>query len=124
MRCGAVTQLTGRARMLCCAGLRAPKNQEGFLAALGMTMMWVGGVTMRAIVIPRHGGPEVLELQDVARPEPGPGEVLVRVRACALNHLDLWSRGGIPGIQFPLPLIPGSDIAGEIAALGVGATRV
>jgi len=79
---------------------------------------------MKAIVIPRHGGPEVLELRDVPRPEPGPGEVLVRVRACALNHLDLWSRGGIPGIQFPLPLIPGSDIAGEIAAAGAGATRV
>lgn len=79
---------------------------------------------MKAIVIPRHGGPEVLELRDVPRPEPSPGEVLVRVRACALNHLDLWSRGGIPGIQFPLPLIPGSDIAGEIAAAGAGATRV
>ena len=79
---------------------------------------------MKAIVIPRHGGPEVLELRDVPQPAPGPGEVLVRVRACALNHLDLWSRNGIPGIQFPLPLIPGSDIAGEIAGAGVGATRV
>jgi NADPH:quinone reductase-like Zn-dependent oxidoreductase len=79
---------------------------------------------MKAIVIPRHGGPEVLELRDVPQPSPGPSDVLVRVRACALNHLDLWSRGGIPGIQFPLPLIPGSDIAGEIAAVGSAAQRV
>lgn len=79
---------------------------------------------MKAIVIPKHGGPEVLELRDVPQPAPGPNEVLVRVRACALNHLDLWSRGGIPGIQFPLPLIPGSDIAGEVAAMGSAAQRV
>jgi NADPH:quinone reductase-like Zn-dependent oxidoreductase len=78
---------------------------------------------MKAIVIPRHGGPEALELRDVEQPTPGAGEVLVRVRACALNHLDLWSRNGIAGIQFPLPLIPGSDIAGEIAGVGAGATR-
>jgi NADPH:quinone reductase-like Zn-dependent oxidoreductase len=73
---------------------------------------------MKAIVIPRHGGPDVLELRDVPQPEPEANEVLVRVRACALNRLDLWSRAGIPGIQFPLPLIPGSDIAGEVAAVG------
>jgi len=79
---------------------------------------------MKAIVIPRHGGPEVLEYMDVPQPEPGPSDVLVRVRACALNHLDLWSRRGLPGIQFPLPLIPGSDIAGEIVRAGGEATRV
>ncbi len=79
---------------------------------------------MRAIVIPRHGGPEVLELRETARPEPGPDEVLVRVRACALNHLDLWSRRGIAGVRFPLPLIPGSDIAGEVAEAGPAARRV
>jgi len=79
---------------------------------------------MKAIVIPKHGGPEVLEYQDVPEPEPRAGEVLVRVRACALNYLDLWSRRGLPGIQFPLPLIPGSDIAGEIAAVGAGVQRV
>jgi NADPH:quinone reductase-like Zn-dependent oxidoreductase len=78
---------------------------------------------MKAIVIPRHGGPEVLELRGMPQPVPGPGEVLVRVRACALNHLDLWSRQGLAGVQFPLPLIPGSDIAGEIAAAGPGAAR-
>src|SRR3990170_1796069 len=79
---------------------------------------------MKAIVIPRHGGPDVLQYTELPQPEPGPGEVLVRVRACALNHLDLWSRQGLQGVQFPLPLIPGSDIAGEIAAVGAGAVRV
>ena len=79
---------------------------------------------MKAIVIPRHGGPDVLEYTDVPQPEPGPSDVLVRVRACALNHLDLWSRRGLPRIQFPLPLIPGSDIAGEIVRAGAEATRV
>jgi NADPH:quinone reductase-like Zn-dependent oxidoreductase len=79
---------------------------------------------MKAILIPRHGGPEVLQYAEIPQPEPGPNEVLVRVRACALNHLDLWVRQGLPGIQFPLPLVPGSDIAGEIAQAGSHAQRV
>ena len=79
---------------------------------------------MKAIVIPRHGGPDVLQYTELPQPEPGPNEVLMRVRACALNHLDLWSRRGLPGIQFPLPLVPGSDIAGEIAQVGAQAQQV
>lgn len=79
---------------------------------------------MKAIVIEQHGGPEVLRYTDVAEPAISPTEVLVRVRACALNHLDLWVRRGLPGIPFPLPLIPGSDIAGEIAQAGALVTRV
>ncbi len=78
---------------------------------------------MRAIVIERHGGPEVLALKDVPEPELGHGEVLIRVRACALNHLDLWMRRGIPGVELPLPRIPGSDIAGQVAKLGPGVAR-
>jgi NADPH:quinone reductase-like Zn-dependent oxidoreductase len=79
---------------------------------------------MKAVVIPRHGGPEVLGLTDVADPQIAANEVLVRVRACALNHLDLWVRNGLPGIHFPLPLIPGSDVAGEVAAIGPQVTGV
>lgn len=79
---------------------------------------------MRAILIPKHGGPEVLQYAEIADPEPGPSEVLVRVHACALNHLDLWVRRGLNGVTFPLPLVPGSDIAGEVAAVGELATRV
>ncbi|MGH9734601.1 MAG: zinc-binding dehydrogenase [Candidatus Acidiferrales bacterium] len=73
---------------------------------------------MKAMVFSEHGGPEVLRYTDVPEPSIGPNEVLVRVRACALNHLDLWIRRGLPGISVPLPHILGSDIAGEIASVG------
>jgi NADPH:quinone reductase-like Zn-dependent oxidoreductase len=73
---------------------------------------------MKAIVMRRHGGPEVLEAAELSQPAPGPGEVLVRVRACALNHLDLWTRRGLPGRTIPFPHVLGNDVAGEVAALG------
>ncbi len=73
---------------------------------------------MQAVVMRETGGPEVLRLERVEDPAPGPGEVLVRVRACALNHLDLWTRRGVPGRSVPLPHILGNDIAGEVEALG------
>lgn len=79
---------------------------------------------MKAIVFHQHGGPEVLQFTDVPDPEPRPNEVLVRVRACALNHLDLWVRGGLPNVPIPLPHIPGSDVAGEIARIGSEVTTV
>ena len=75
---------------------------------------------MKAVVLREHGGPEVLRVEDIATPEPGAGEVRVRVRACALNHLDIWVRRGIPGAPFHLPTISGADIAGEVDALGPG----
>jgi len=73
---------------------------------------------MRAVRIHQHGGPEVL--RDEAAPEPAlaPDEVRVRVRACALNHLDLFIRAGIPAVPIALPRILGSVIAGELAATG------
>ncbi len=67
-----------------------------------------------------HGGPEVLEPAELLEPQAGPGELLVRVRACALNHLDLWNRRGLPGRSLPLPHVLGNDSAGEISALGPG----
>lgn len=79
---------------------------------------------MKAVVMREHGGPEVLKYTDAAEPVARAGEVVVRVRACALNHLDLWVRRGLPGITFPMPHIPGSDIAGEIASVGEGVKRV
>jgi NADPH:quinone reductase-like Zn-dependent oxidoreductase len=79
---------------------------------------------LKAIVFHQHGGPEVLQFTDVPDPEPRPNEVLVRVRACALNHLDLWVRGGLPNVPIPLPHIPGSDVAGEIARIGSEVTTV
>lgn len=72
---------------------------------------------MQAVVMRAHGGPEVLRLEDFEEPAAGAGEALVRVRACALNHLDLWTRRGLPGRAIPFPHILGNDIAGEITAL-------
>jgi len=66
------------------------------------------------------GGPEVLEGAELPDPTPSAGDVVVRVRACALNHLDLWTRKGQAGRPVPFPHVLGNDIAGEIAALGQG----
>jgi NADPH:quinone reductase-like Zn-dependent oxidoreductase len=71
---------------------------------------------MKAIVIHEYGGPEVLKYEDLPDPRPRQDQVLVRVRACALNHLDVWVRKGIT--KSPLPHIPGSDVAGEIVEVG------
>ena len=71
---------------------------------------------MRAVRFHEHGGPEVLRCEEAPDPELEPGEVLVRVRACALNHLDLWERRGLPRVTIPMPHISGSDVAGEVVA--------
>jgi NADPH:quinone reductase-like Zn-dependent oxidoreductase len=68
---------------------------------------------VKAVVLKAFGGVENLELRTVPDPVPGPGEVLLRVRACALNHLDLWIREGLPGSKVKTPHILGSDVAGE-----------
>jgi NADPH:quinone reductase-like Zn-dependent oxidoreductase len=73
---------------------------------------------VRAVRIHEDGGPEVLVLEEAPDPEPGPGEVLVRLHASALNHLDVWIRKGMPSV--PKPRILGADGAGVVAALGEG----
>lgn len=80
---------------------------------------------MRAVVIHGYGGPDVLSYEEVPRPDAGPGEVLVRIRATSLNRLDLWARSGPPRPVFPwkepaFPIISGSDGAGEVADVGSG----
>jgi NADPH:quinone reductase-like Zn-dependent oxidoreductase len=79
---------------------------------------------MKAAIFRELGGPEKLEIADVVQPSPQPGEVLVRVRAAAMNHLDLWVRRGLPGLELSFPHIGGADIAGEVAALGAGVESV
>jgi NADPH:quinone reductase-like Zn-dependent oxidoreductase len=69
---------------------------------------------MKAVRFHRHGGPEVLQYEDASDPKPTSDEALVRVRACALNRLDLWARNGLPNVEIPLPHISGSDIAGVV----------
>jgi NADPH:quinone reductase-like Zn-dependent oxidoreductase len=73
---------------------------------------------MKAIIFNRYGGPEVLEYTEVSDPGIQENEVLVEVKACALNHLDVWVRNGLPGVEIPLPHILGNDIAGTVREVG------
>ena len=73
---------------------------------------------MKATIFKQHGGPEVLEYADVPDPRIRADEVLIEVKACALNHLDIFVRGGLPGIEIPLPHILGNDIAGVVREVG------
>lgn len=75
---------------------------------------------MKAVTFQDHGGPEVLKYGEAPTPTPGPGEVLVKLEAAALNRLDIWVRKGWPGIKLAYPHIPGADGAGTVAALGEG----
>ncbi|WP_394848143.1 zinc-binding dehydrogenase [Pendulispora brunnea] len=75
-----------------------------------------------AMVIRETGGPEVLKRETIEIAEPGPRQVLVRVKAVALNHIDVWVRRGLPHVKYDFPHRFGSDIAGEVEALGPGAT--
>lgn len=79
---------------------------------------------MKAMVLSQHGGPEVLHLAEMPDPAIGDRDVLVRVRAVALNHLDLWVRSGLPGRSVAFPHIPGSDISGEVATVGAAVRDV
>jgi NADPH:quinone reductase-like Zn-dependent oxidoreductase len=79
---------------------------------------------MKALAFTEFGGPDKLRLQDVPDPAIKPTEALVRVRACALNHLDLFVREGIPALKTPLPFWTGCDIAGEVAEVGAAVTGV
>ncbi|HTL69766.1 MAG TPA: zinc-binding dehydrogenase [Candidatus Eisenbacteria bacterium] len=79
---------------------------------------------MKAVFFEKHGGPEVLQYGDFKDPVPGPDEVLVGVSACALNHLDIWVRQGLPGIPIPLPHIPGSDVCGVVLDFGANVSRL
>jgi NADPH:quinone reductase-like Zn-dependent oxidoreductase len=74
---------------------------------------------MKAVQFKEHGGPEVLQYtEEAADPSIKANEVLVEVRACALNHLDVWARGGLPGIEIQLPHILGNDVAGVVREVG------
>ena len=79
---------------------------------------------MKAMVFYQHGGPEVLQPADCPTPEPGPGEVQIKLEAAAINRLDEWVRDGWPGIKLAYPHILGADGAGVVSAVGPGVTRV
>jgi NADPH:quinone reductase-like Zn-dependent oxidoreductase len=73
---------------------------------------------MKAVRFHEHGGLDVLKYEDAPEPEIQPNEVLVKVKACALSHLDLWVRSGVRAWKLPMPHIVGSDISGEVAQVG------
>src|SRR3972149_5125499 len=73
---------------------------------------------MRAVVLHEHGGIDKLTYEEHQDPAPGPDEVLVRVRACGVNHLDLLTREGRVASRVPLPHIMGSEVAGEVVGFG------
>jgi NADPH:quinone reductase-like Zn-dependent oxidoreductase len=79
---------------------------------------------MKAVTIRKHGGPEAVEVRDVPDPQAAPGEVVIEVRAAALNHLDLWVRNGRPGMTLKFPHILGSDASGVVAEAGRGVKGV
>lgn len=76
--------------------------------------------SIQVVRIHAHGGPSALELESMPAPRPGPGEVLVRMLAVSVNRLDLFVRAGMPGVELPLPLIPGCDGTGVIVERGAG----
>ena len=75
---------------------------------------------MKAVLFYEHGGPEKLVYEDAPEPKPDTGEVVIQVKACALNHLDIWVRQGIPAYKLALPHVSGCDIAGVVHAAGPG----
>ena len=79
---------------------------------------------MKAVVYTRHGGREVVRMQEVPMPEAGANDVLVRVRAVALNHLDLWVRMGLPRLKVTFPHIAGADVAGVVERIGAAVKLV
>lgn len=79
---------------------------------------------MKAVLFHNHGDLDVLERGEVPTPEPGPGEVLVELKAAALNHVDLFVRQGWPGLDLELPHILGADGAGVVSQVGPGVTNV
>lgn len=79
---------------------------------------------MKAVFFDQNGGPEVLRSGELPEPRPGPGEALVRVEACGVNHLDLWMRQGLPGVQIPMPHVSGSEIVGRVVKKGARAAGV
>ncbi len=78
---------------------------------------------MNAVSFEKHGGPEVLKYGEFKDPVAGSHEVLIGVKACALNHLDIWARQGLPGISIPMPHISGCDVSGVILEIGKDVKR-
>ena len=79
---------------------------------------------MKSVYLTQHGDESVLQYGELPEPVASPGKVLVQIKACALNRLDLWVRGGLPSLKLPMPHILGSDISGVVAEVGPGIAHV
>ncbi len=79
---------------------------------------------MKAVLIRKQGGRENLRLEEIEKPKPCPGEILVQVKSCSLNYLDIFVRKGMPGLPVDLPRIGGGDISGVIEEIGPGVERL
>src|SRR5207247_3163667 len=110
----------GRASGSCGSSCSSPSTR-----ARGSRPTWTsaspgsrGSDHVKAVLIRKHGGPEVLEIAELPEPKAGSSQVVLRVQAAGMNHLDTWVRRGLPGVALPLPMIPGSDAAGLIEEVG------
>ena len=77
---------------------------------------------MKAVLLETHGPPDVLSYKDIDTPECTPDKIKIKVKNSSINHLDLWIRSGIPGIEVTLPMVLGSDAAGIIEEIGSNVT--
>jgi NADPH:quinone reductase-like Zn-dependent oxidoreductase len=82
------------------------------------------GILMKAVYIIEHGGIDKLIHGELPEPVPEGNEVLVRVKACGVNHIDLWVRRGLPFLRIPYPFVLGQEVSGEVVALGPSAKGV
>src|SRR5688572_9570 len=93
---------------------RVARKAAGLYSAPPLTSKATRVTLMKAVAFDKHGDESVVELRDLPEPRVGAKDVLVRVKACALNHLDIWVRKGWPGMKLELPHILGSDVAGVV----------
>ncbi|HXR36029.1 MAG TPA: alcohol dehydrogenase catalytic domain-containing protein, partial [Candidatus Binataceae bacterium] len=79
---------------------------------------------MKAMRVAQYGDPSVLQMQDIPKPQPGPGEALVRVHAAGVNYADIYFRNGAARMPIPFPFTPGVEGSGTVEAVGEGVTEV
>src|SRR5947207_14713710 len=117
---------TGRSRWItrtpgCASGSRSASRRATFAITKSPPCCSTSdgpGTFVKAVAFDRFGGAEVLEYREMPEPTPRATDVVVNVRGCGINHLDLWVRGGLPGLEIEMPHVLGKDVVGEVAAIG------
>src|SRR5689334_13946670 len=103
---------------ICASPLPSARKAAALYSAPPLTSKATRGEAMKAVAFEKHGDESVLQLREVPDPKVGAKDVLVRVKACALNHLDIWVRQGWQGLKLEMPHILGSDVAGVVERVG------